>query len=453
MFLGIDIGTTTVSVVILDQQLETRAVATFPHRADIPAGSDRSEQSAQKIWQVTEDAVQSLDETFRQQVIALGVTGQMHGVLLLDAQGQSISPLVTWQDQRCLADGFLDQIRAKSGYALNSGYGCATLAWFRHHGLLLPSLAKCCTIADYVVMQLAGLSVPHMDVTQAAGWGCCHLLTGQWDEPALAQLGIRVEWLPKILPGISVAGFLQKEMADKWRLPSGLPISLALGDSQASLLATLTNPQEELALTLGTGGQVSAVLCSHAEKELLSLAQHSCEIRPFPGNRYLATAAILCGGSAWSWLATTVQDWCADLGLGALDDDTVYRRLNELGLAATDELLFTPYFSGERGETDLRAAIQGISLDNFSLGRVSRSLARGIMQNLKDRLPAQALKNRQRLMASGNALRRNPLLQQMAQQVFQLPLLLSHRREEAACGAALYAKNMISRDQNGKESC
>ncbi len=291
-------------------------------------------------------------------------------------------------------------------------------------------------------MHLAGLPAPYMDATQAASWGCFDLAAGQWDKRAMQQLGIHTEWLPEI-KSCSFAGLLSPEGADKWKLPPARPITTALGDNQASLLATLENPEEELALTLGTGGQVSAVVADYDQSDRSLVSFSNCELRPFPGNRFLVTAAILCGGSAWAWLAETVQKWQQELGRPPCDEHFLYQRLNELGLAANDDLVFTPHFSGERDAAQLRAAIQGISLHNFSLGQVSRSLARGIMKNLKDRLPPHIFTGRLRLMASGNALRRNPLLQQMAQQVFNLPLILSPYEEEAACGAAIHAHNML----------
>ena len=444
MFLGIDLGTTTVSAVLLDEQGRSKAVATHAHQADLVSDPDRSEQDPKKLISATDQAVLSLDPDLRKRAKAIGITGQMHGLLLLDDRIQPVTPLVTWQDRRCLADDFLDKIKQISGYALDSGYGCATLSWYLGKKAMPKSSTTACTLSDYLVSCLAGTTKFTIDPTNAAAWGCFDLHTWQWDVSALQRLGITLELMPKVLPNYSAAGHLCALYAKKWGMRAGIPIAVSLGDNQASLLATLTRPEEELAITLGTGGQVSAVLTAREKTEHLRLPQSRWELRPFPGHRYLLVGAALCGGSAWTWLAETIHSWCLDLGMNPPDRDHLFTQLNELGLKADDQLTFLPHFGGERWQTDLRASIHGIHFNNFHLGQVSRALAAGIFTNLKGMLPAGIADHRRRLVASGNALRLNPLLRSMAEQVFHLPILLSERTEEAACGAALHAQKMIN---------
>ena len=119
--------------------------------------------------------------------------------------------------------------------------------------------------------------------------------------------------------------------------------------------------------------------------------------------------------------------------------DAIYARLNELGLAAKDGLTVVPNFLGERHNESLRGAISGIDLNNFDLGRLSRGLAKGIMESLKQMLPEAVFRHRTGIAASGNALRQNRLLVEVAEEVFQLPVRMCDRPEEAACGAAILA--------------
>jgi sedoheptulokinase len=149
-------------------------------------------------------------------------------------------------------------------------------------------------------------------------------------------------------------------------------------------------------------------------------------------------AASLCGGSAWQWLAQTVDHWQAELGLPPVALDDLYVRLNELGARAAGApgLSVHPHFLGERHDPNRRGSIEGISLDNFSLGGLAAALARGICANLRDMLPAPLRAGRTRLVASGNALDRNPLLRRAAEEVFGMPLLMNAPREAAAVGAA-----------------
>jgi sedoheptulokinase len=120
----------------------------------------------------------------------------------------------------------------------------------------------------------------------------------------------------------------------------------------------------------------------------------------------------------------------------------MFAKLNALGLAAEEDLVVQPHFLGERHAPHLRGSIEGLDLKNFRLGNVARGLAQGILVNLRQMLPAWALAGRERIVGSGNALRRNPLLQRMAAETFGLPLALTEGREEAALGAAILAAAM-----------
>jgi sedoheptulokinase len=239
-----------------------------------------------------------------------------------------------------------------------------------------------------------------------------------------------------------VVGKVPAEAAGTFGVPEGAAVAVPLGDNPASLVATLTEPQAELALTLGTGGQLSAVLPPRAPL-LVEPGETGFEYRPFPGGLFMAVAASLCGGSAWRWLARVVQDWLADLGQPGMPEERVFEIMNRAGAAAAGRLTVVPRFQGERHDPALRGRIEGIALDNFTLGEVARSLADGIAANLRDMLPARLRQSRLRIRGSGNALSRNPLLQSAAERAFGLPLEMADIREEAAVGAAFVAAGRV----------
>ncbi|MHB0939038.1 MAG: sedoheptulokinase [Armatimonadota bacterium] len=436
MLLGLDIGTSKIAAVLVDDAHRVRAVASQAHAARLPMPGGRAEQDSAVLEEAAWRCVCELPANLREQVQAIGLTGQMHGVLLTDAGGAAVSPLVTWQDGRC-DEAFLRELHEKTGYRLSSGFGCATLAWLREHDALPAGAAGACTIHDYLTERLCGLPHPVTDPTDAASWGLFNLRALDWDFNAIARAGIDRRLLPEVRPSGSLAGHVTPEMAERLGIPAGIPVAVALGDHQASLLATLREPERELALTLGTGGQLSAVVPS------LGADGDTWEYRPYPGGRYLLTAASLCGGAAWAWLAEAVKAWLRDLGLPCLADDALYAKLNELGLSAETELTVSPHFLGERHAPALRGCIDGIDLRNFTLGPLARGLARGILTNLREMLPSDACAGRTTLLGSGNALRRNPLLQRLAEETFGLPLVLTEGQEEAATGAAINALRLI----------
>ncbi len=442
MILGIDIGTSKIAAVIVGEDGETAALSAKVHGADLPTEPGLSEQDPRKLLDAAAAVVRELPEQHRRSLRSVGLTGQMHGVLLLDARGQPITPLVTWQDGRCAADGFLEELNGRTGARLRTGYGCATLAWYVSRGKLPGGAASAATIHDWIAAGLCGIPAPVTDPTDGASWGLFDIDALAWNLPAVRAAGIPERLLPAAVPCGHVIGGTSRAGAELFGIPAGIPVTAAIGDSPASLLATLNEPEKELAITLGTGGQLSAVQPAGSKAVVLP-PDAAWEQRPYPGPRLLAVAASLCGGSAWQWLAQTVERWQAELGLPAIALDEIYVRLNDLGARAAGAqapsapgLSVHPHFLGERHNPGLHGSIEGISLDNLSLGELAAALSRGICANLRDMLPAPLRAGRTRLVASGNALDRNPLLRRAAEEVFGMPLLMNAPREAAAIGAA-----------------
>ena len=145
-----------------------------------PAG--HAEQDPSRLFEAVVHSVQALPAEIRRTVAAVGITGQMHGVVLADASGHPVSPLITWQDLRCGQAGFLRELQQRTGYTLNSGFGCATLAHIAAQGQLLKSAKTSGTIGDWLVAQLCGRSRCVTDPTNAASWGLFDLAALRWEE-------------------------------------------------------------------------------------------------------------------------------------------------------------------------------------------------------------------------------------------------------------------------------
>jgi len=439
VILGIDNGTTKAAAAVIDPGGKVLAEASVTHRADLPRREGRAEQDVRSLLDAAVQAVARLPLELRRRVAAVGVTGQMHGVLLTDEAGEAITPLITWQDRRVLAGDFLDELNARVDGVLRAGFGCATLAWLAAGGELPPKAVSAATIADHLVARLVGQARAATDLTHAASWGLVDLETGDWDHSAVEKAGVPIRLLPRVLPCGAEAGTTRGPLADAMGIPLGIRVAVAIGDNQASLLATLDDPERELALTLGTGGQLSAVLPPGSRPPRPGLAD-PWELRPFPGGRLAVVAAALCGGVAWAWLVDTAGRWMEDLGLAPPSRDELFARLNELAQRAPGTLNVRPTFLGERHAPSRRGRINGIDLESFSLGNLARSLGRGLAANLKTMLPPEVLAGRVRIVGSGNGLRRNPMLRKCVEEVFGIPVDLTSGREEAAVGAALNAR-------------
>lgn len=419
-FLGVDCGTGKVAIAVVDSAGVQLHAASRPHSADLAAPTGRHEQDAERIIATAEALVRDVPADLRATIAGIGFTGQMHGVVLHDATGKPLSPLVTWQDRRAAEDpAFLSSL----GRPLNPGFGMATLAWWGRRGEL-PAKARAATIHGLLAARWGMLDHAPIDPTDAAAWGGLGLVPG-----------VTADVLPSSVGHGAVIGLLTPVAANDLGLNAGITLHAPLGDNQASVRATLSDAAHDLGFTVGTGCQLAALV-----PRSTTIALGHAERRPYDAQHDLIVAAPLCGGAAWRWLAETAASWIADLGHPEPPLDVMYARLDELGLAADDALTFAPHLLGERHDGTLTGTLAGLRLDHGSLGQIARAVARGISANARDLLPSAARQGRTRVIASGNALRRSTLLRTMAERELGLPLVLSGRSEEAATGAALVAR-------------
>lgn len=438
MQLGIDIGTSKIAVALVmdGQVMESGAV---PSNAKILSDDGRAEQDPARIYESLLRAVGTLSSDLRREVTSIGVTNQMHGAIFMEAAGSPTTPLITWQDDRVSqSPGFLEHLRARTDLPLYPGYGITTLVWLLEQQLLPTATSSFGTVGDWLTMKLVGGDRPVTDPTGAAGMGGLDRTTRQWDQVQLARIGIPSGFLPEVVECGTVIGELTPSPAAELGLPPGAAVTAALGDNQASLLATIGNPDEEVVLTLGTGGQVSVLVDGVGPPSEPSGSKF--EYRPFPNQRWMAAGSILAGGAAWKWLARTVGEWIVLCSGQEVAPEVIYDRLNLLGAEADREVEVDPAFRGERFAPAARGTFRELSGEFLEIGPLTRGLARGIFRNLRGLLPEELLKPRTKLIGSGNGLRKNPLLRAMAESEFKMPLQMQPDQEEAAVGAAILAR-------------
>lgn len=434
--LGRDIGTGKVAAVLVDKAGRVRAALSRAHRADRPAPRGRAEQDLAALLRASIAAVRGLPARLRRQVCAVGVTGQMHGVALLDRRGRPLTPLATWQDGRCLEDpGFLPALYRRAGRRLRSGYGGATLAWHCAHGLP-PKAWGAATAPDWIVMQLCGAAQPVMEASMAHSWGLFDIRRRRWDVRAVRRAGIPSQWLPAIVEWGGRAGTISRTAAAAWGLPAGRPVMVAIGDNQASVLATVDDPAGDIAVTIGTGAQASVIVPRSSRGATTGPAW---EQRPFAPGCTLIVAASVNGGAAWAWLADVLRGWCPQIGGQPPSLREIFRRLDAAGLRARREIAVDPLWWPERHTPGQTGAVRGWTAADRDVGALARGAARGMARNLRSMLPEFALAGRRRIVGSGNALRRNPLLRRMIAAEFGCQLVMPASSEETAVGAALLA--------------
>jgi len=429
--LGIDIGTTKVAAVILDlERDEVLASQSAAHHAALSTTPERAEQDPARIFETVFRSIRALPPELRHKVESIGVTGQMHSVTGWNAS--ETFPLVTWQDHR--AGEHAAAWSRETGCVLRNGFGGTTLAWLAAHKKL-DECEAASTIGDALVRRLTGAARPLTDPTDAASWGLYDPAAGDWNRKAAKTLGIPERLLPDIRPTGSVAGCLTESMATELGLAPGIPVTVAVGDNQASILDCGSDFEHEIFLTIGTGSQLSLVIPE--EERPLYTGIPELELRPFTAGRALVVAAPLCGGRAFAWLGETAGRWLTAFGAAVPPLPELLDRLDRMGMeAAPDGLDVTPSFLGERNDPERRGAIGGITLANFTPGNLAAALADGIIRNLRHGFPENAFHGRTRIVCSGNGVRKVHCVQRAIRKQFKLDPFLRPGREEAACGCA-----------------
>ena len=403
--LSVDIGTTTISAVVLDTEngclLES---CTLPNDSAIPSANPQEKmQDPKRI----EEKVKQITDRFCD-ADAIGFTGQMHGVVYVDAEGNAVSPLYTWQDGR--AAGMCADINEKTGYSVSAGYGLATHAFLCRQGQLPSSAVKLCTIMEYCISRLCGCK-PVMHSSNAASLG---FFREGFDEDALKRVGADPSFLPAVTD--------ECEMVGRYR---GIPVAVAIGDNQAGFLGSVREPSQMSLANFGTGSQISLLAQGRCQTD------EEIELRPLMKGQKLLSGSALCGGRAYAIMERFFR-------LYAGGDQ--YDRMNELALQGLKApLTVRTTFCGTRQNPERLGSIESISEDNWTPEALIAGTLMGMAQELHslfERMPHAQVR---RLAASGNAVRKNPALQRALEEVFGCEVLIPVHQEEAAFGAALFA--------------
>jgi sugar (pentulose or hexulose) kinase len=454
--LGIDIGTTTLTALALDAANgDVLATHTTPNAAETTRPEDRARgRSEWNVRRMAEQACACLRAVAerlagrRSELAGLGITGQQHGVVVVDEDLSPRTPFVNWQDRRGeeICSGtprtFVQEaIRLagedapqRAGCRLAAGYLAVTLFWLKTHGLL-PLAGRACFVMDYFAALLTGRP-PVTDATCGASSGVFDVALGGWDRERIAALGLPDRLFPDVRPSGSLLGGVLAGMADATGLAAGLPVFVGIGDNQASFLGSVPSRADTLLVNVGTGGQVAAFSERFVYDPLL-------ETRPFPGSGFLLVSAGLAGGRSYGLL----EHFFRQVGehFFVPSGGPLYDKMNRLAAEVprgAGGLRCEPFFTGTRHQPELRASWSGVSAENFTPAHLTRALLEGMArafgsghEAIGRHLPIP----RRRLVGAGNGLRENPLLADIVAGELGLPLAVPLHREEAAFGAALLA--------------
>jgi xylulokinase len=336
MYLGIDIGTSSVKAVLVDKQGAISAQASAPLEVSRPKPGF-SEQDPESWWQATVGAVRSLPAEPRAAVQAVGLSGQMHGATLLDAQDRPLRPAILWNDGRSAAECLElerrePESRVITGNIMMPGFTAPKLLWVSRHEPDIFSRTACVLLPkDYVRLKLTGAKVS--DMSDASGTAWLNVGKRDWSDALLSATGLTRAHMPRLVEGTVPSGGLTAGAAEQLQLPR-VVVAGGGGDNAASAVGLGVVSPGQAFLSLGTSGVLFVV---------------TDRFRPNPDRA--AHAFCHCIPERWHQMsvmlsAASVLDWVAQL-TGQTDLPRLVQSAQARGLTRQSPF-FLPYLSGER---------------------------------------------------------------------------------------------------------
>jgi len=436
--LGIDVSTTATKAVLIDATGAVVGIGSAEYGVDSPQPL-WSEQEPALWWDGSVGAIRSVLRSTgvdAGSIAAIGLTGQMHGLVLLDAADRVLRPAILWNDQRTAHA--CDEIRGAVGFErlveitgndAVTGLTAPKLVWVRDHEpevwrraahMLLPK--------DFVRLQLTGEHA--LDKADGAGTLLFNLAARDWSDEILEALRIPREWLPPTFEGPLVTGAVTEGAAAATGLRAGTPVVAGGGDQAANGVGVGAVAPGTVALSLGTSGVIFAATDAplHEPRGRVNAFCHA-----IPERWHLMSVMLSAAGSL-RWFRDTFAP-------GEPFPDLVASAASVP--AGSDGVFFLPYLSGERSphaDPLARGAFVGLSLGH-DRRHMLRAVLEGVAFGLRDGLNlmiAAGLPAPSRVHASGGGVA-SPLWRQILADVLGAELATVSTTEGAAYGAALLA--------------
>lgn len=337
MYIGIDLGTSGVKVILLDDN--DVIIASQTEALTVSRPKDLwSEQNAQDWWEATNTAILKLQQqSDLTKVKAIGLSGQMHGATLLDKEGELLRPAILWNDGRCFEEclqleTLVPNSRDITGNIMMPGFTAPKLKWVANYEPeIFSKIDKVLLPKDYLRYKMSGDFAS--DMSDSAGTMWLDVAKRDWCDELLEATGLTRDHMPTLYEGCEVTGMLSNELAQRWNMPC-VPIVAGAGDNAAGAVGVGIIEPGQAMLSLGTSGVYFAVsdgFLSNPESALHSF----CHALP---NTWHSMSVILSAASCLDWVAKLTGQ--ADVGV-MLEDV-------QANADVDSKVIFLPYLSGER---------------------------------------------------------------------------------------------------------
>jgi xylulokinase len=438
LFLGIDTSTTGSKALLIDKRGQVRSVASTPHTLQTPRPL-WSEQDPREWWEAVAASIRSVLEQAGiggEEVGAVGLTGQMHGLVLLNDAGDILRPAILWNDQRTQSQ--CNEIHARigkerfiqiTGNVALPGFTAPKILWVKENEpdvyaegkhILLPK--------DYIRYKLTGEYA--MDKADGAGTVLFDLNARDWSDEVLDALEIPRAWMPRTFEGTECTGYVTEASARLTGLRAGTPIAAGGGDQAAGAVGVGAVTPGIIGLTVGTSGVVFATTPS-------ALIEPEGRLHAFchavPGLWHFMGVMLSAAGSL---------QWYRDTLAPGISFDELLKEAISVP-AGSEGLQFLPYLSGERTphpDPLARGAFIGLTVRHHR-PHMTRAVLEGVAFGLKDSftlIQNAGLGAITQVRASGGGAR-SALWRQILASVLDAELVTVNTTEGAAYGAAILA--------------
>ncbi|MDR1704108.1 MAG: xylulokinase [Clostridiales bacterium] len=382
-FLGIDVGTSGTKVILMAEDGRILCSRSSGYDVDMPRNG-WAEQHPDIWWKGTLEAIQGVladPSCDKNDIKALGLTGQMHGLVALDKAGTVIRPALLWCDQRTAkqCDEITETVGAERLIKLTSnpaltGFTSPKILWVRENepenykkfaAVMLPK--------DYIRYKLTGDNAG--DVSDASGTGLLNVAGRAWSQEVLDKLDINKDWLGKLYESCEVTGTVSGEAAAATGLPKGLPVVAGAGDNAAAAIGTGVARDGSAFVTIGSSGVVFAHATSMTTDPKGRVHTFCSAV---PGEWHIM-GVILSAGMSLQWFRNNATGGAT---YAVLDAEA------EKSPVGCNRLIFLPYLNGERTphkDPDSRGVFFGLS-SMHTRGDLARAVMEGVSYALKDSL-------------------------------------------------------------------
>ncbi|MBM4043930.1 MAG: xylulokinase [Planctomycetes bacterium] len=445
--IGIDVGTSGTKSLICDEKGKIYASVTKEHPSSHPEPL-WSEQNPDDWWRSTVEAVQAAlkeSQVDPKEIKGIGLSGQMHGLVMLDENCEVLRPAILWNDQRTAAEcaEITSKIGAEKLIELTcnpalTGFTAPKILWVRkNEPEIYEKTRKILLPKDYIRFCLTGVFAT--EVSDASGTLLLDVRARRWSDAVLSALEIDKELLPDCYESVEVSGQLSDVVAAHLGIPAGIPVVGGGGDQAAQAVGSGIVKTGIVSATIGTSGVVFA-FSDIVQTDPQGRAHTFCHAVP---GKWHVMGVMLSAGGSFQWFRNNLSAMeCDQAKRMDVDPYEILCEEAEEAAAGCEGLIFLPYLTGERtphADPNARGAWIGLTA-RHGKAEMIRSLLEGITYGMKDSLEiikGMGIPVTQIRVSGGGA--RSDFWRQLQADVYGQPVCVINETAGAAFGAALLA--------------